>query len=134
MKILYIIFVAASAVFLALSPVGFFIAFSIHDLQGDVQKREAELQMLDEKVEAQKQALQGLAERKETQEKAMDVIRKDLQEQEEALRAQQILIDKGNALSQQVGPNLLRDMTLLANKDERIRDLLANHGLNVPHP
>ena len=128
MKILYAIFIAASAVFLALSPIGMLIGFSIHDLQADVQKREAELQPLDEKIEAQKQALQAIEEKKVAQEKANDALRKDLQNQQQALQVQQAQIEKGNVLSQQLWPNLIRDMAASALTNERMRGLLNAHG------
>ncbi len=128
LKTLYIIFIAASAVFLVLSPIGLLIGISIHDLQSEVQKRQAELQTIEEKIEQQKQALQTVAEKKESQEKAIFVLRKDLRGQEEALQAQQIQIDKGNAINQQLWPNLLRDMAASAVTNERMKSLLISHG------
>jgi len=104
------------------------IGFSIHDLQSDVQKREAELQTLDEKIEGQKQALQADEEKKMKQEKAIDALRKDLQNQQQALQVQQAQIDKGNALSQQLWPSLIRDMAASALTNERMRGLLTDHG------
>jgi hypothetical protein len=128
LKILYAIFIAASAVFLALSPIGLLIGISIHDLQSDVQKRQAELQTIEEKIEQQKQAIQALADKKEAQEKAIFALRKDLQSQQEVLQAQQVQIDKGNALSQQLWPNLLRDIAASAVTNERMKSLLVSHG------
>jgi septal ring factor EnvC (AmiA/AmiB activator) len=128
LKTLYVIFIAASAVFLVLSPIGLLIGISIHDLQSDVQKRQAELLTIEEKIEEQKQTLQTLADKKEAQEKDIFALRKDLRTQQEVLQAQQVQIDKGNALSQQLWPSLLRDMAASAMTNERMKSLLVSHG------
>ena len=50
---------------------------------------------------------------------------------QEALQAQQAMINKG-ALSQQVGNNLLREMAVVAQRDEKMRKLLQDNGFNLP--
>ncbi len=56
---------------------------------------------------------------------------KALQAQQQALQEQQREIDAGNQISQQIGPNLLRDMAASSVKNTKMKDLLAKHGYNV---
>ena len=56
---------------------------------------------------------------------------KTLQAQQQALQDQQREIDAGNQISQQIGPNLLRDMAAASVKNEKMKALLAKHGYNV---
>jgi hypothetical protein len=46
-------------------------------------------------------------------------------------QAQQQEIEAGNQISQQIGPNLLRDMAAASVKNEKMKALLAKHGYNV---
>ena len=48
---------------------------------------------------------------------------------QEAVQAQQAIINKG-ALSQQIGVNLLRELTAIAPTDEKMRQLLEASGYN----
>ena len=48
---------------------------------------------------------------------------------QEAVQAQQAIINKG-ALSQQIGANLLRELTVIAPTDEKMRRLLEASGYN----
>jgi hypothetical protein len=59
-----------------------------------------------------------------------DQIRKQQQE----LQAQQDQINKGNAISNDVGPKLLRDMAVVSIKDEKMKELLAKHGYTIATP
>ncbi len=54
-----------------------------------------------------------------------------VQKQQQALQAQQDEINAGNQISQQIGPNLLRDMAAATVKNEKMKALLAKHGYNV---
>lgn len=55
----------------------------------------------------------------------------DVQKQQQELQAQQEVINKGNAISQQVGPNILRDMAVSSLKNEKMRALLDKYGYKV---
>lgn len=55
----------------------------------------------------------------------------EVQKQQQALQAQQAEIEAGNQISQQIGPNLLRDMAASSVKNEKMKALLAKHGYNV---
>ena len=57
-------------------------------------------------------------------------IQQDIKKQQ-ALQAQQQEIEAGNQISQQIGPNLLRDMAAASVKNEKMKALLAKHGYNV---
>lgn len=49
---------------------------------------------------------------------------------QEGLQAQQAIINKGN-LSQQIGTNLLREMAVVAQNNEKMRALLQENGFSV---
>ncbi len=49
---------------------------------------------------------------------------------QEAVQAQQAVINKG-ALSQQIGSNLVREMAVAAQTDEKMRQLLQENGFNL---
>ncbi len=55
----------------------------------------------------------------------------EVQKQQQALQVQQEEINAGNQISQQIGPNLLRDMAASSVKNEKMKALLAKHGYNV---
>lgn len=55
----------------------------------------------------------------------------DIQKQQQDLQKQQEQINTGNSISQQVGPNLLRDMAVASLKNEKMKALLGKHGYNV---
>lgn len=55
----------------------------------------------------------------------------EIQKQQGELQKQQEQINTGNQISQQVGPNLLRDMAISSVKNEKMKSLLAKHGYNV---
>ena len=55
----------------------------------------------------------------------------EVQKQQQTLQAQQEEINAGNQISQQIGPNLLRDMAASSVKNEKMKALLAKHGYNV---
>lgn len=55
----------------------------------------------------------------------------EVQKQQQALQGQQEEINAGNQISQQIGPNLLRDMAASSVKNEKMKALLAKHGYNV---
>jgi hypothetical protein len=55
----------------------------------------------------------------------------EVQKQQAELQKQQEQINTGNQISQQVGPNLLRDMAISSVKNEKMKALLAKHGYNV---
>lgn len=68
----------------------------------------------------------------------MIVLARQNRQLQAALQAQQAMINKGT-LSQQVGNNLLREMGAVAQRDERMRKLLQDHGFSLspsptPHP
>jgi hypothetical protein len=50
---------------------------------------------------------------------------------QEAVQGQQTIINKG-ALSQQIGTNLVREMAVAAQTDEKMRQLLQANGFNLP--
>lgn len=52
---------------------------------------------------------------------------------QETVQAQQAIINKG-ALSQQIGANLLREMTAVAQNDDKMRQLLQDNGYNLSSP
>ena len=54
-----------------------------------------------------------------------------LQEKQQKLQVQKATVDRGTAISEQVGPALLRDMATLSLKNEKLKNLLAKHGYNV---
>jgi hypothetical protein len=58
----------------------------------------------------------------------------EIQKQQAELQKQQEQINTGNAISQKVGPELLRDMAISSIKDEKMKMLLAKHGYNVATP
>jgi hypothetical protein len=58
-------------------------------------------------------------------------LQNDIQKQQQELQKQQDQINTGNAISQKVGPELLRDMAISSIKDENMKLLLAKHGYNV---
>jgi hypothetical protein len=58
-------------------------------------------------------------------------LQNDIQAQQVKLQQQQDVINKGQAIAQQVGPNLLNDMAVVSVKDESMKKLLATHGYNV---
>ena len=49
---------------------------------------------------------------------------------QDTVQAQQVIINKG-ALSQQIGVNLLREMTAIAQTDEKMRAVLQTNGYGV---
>ena len=49
---------------------------------------------------------------------------------QEALQGQQTIINKG-ALSQQIGTNLVREMAVAAQTDEKMQQLLRDNGFNL---
>lgn len=51
--------------------------------------------------------------------------------QQQQLQAQQEQINAGNTISQQVGPNLLRDMAIASIKNDKMKGVLTKHGYNV---
>ncbi len=55
----------------------------------------------------------------------------EVQKQQQALQVQQEEINAGNQISQQIGPNLLRDMAASSVKNDKMKALLAKHGYNV---
>ena len=55
----------------------------------------------------------------------------ELSKQQQQLQAQQEQINAGNVISQQVGPNILRDMAMVSVEDQAMKDLLAKHGYTV---
>ena len=63
----------------------------------------------------------------------MIVFAQENRQLQEALQAQQAMISKGT-LSQQVGNNLLREMTTVAQTDEKMRKLLQDNGYNPSSP
>jgi hypothetical protein len=61
-------------------------------------------------------------------------LQQEIQKQQADLQKQQEQINTGNAISQKVGPELLRDMAISSIKDEKMKLLLAKHGYNVATP
>ena len=55
----------------------------------------------------------------------------EVQKQQLELQTQQEQINTGNQISQQVGPNLLRDMAVASLKNDKMKALLGKHGYNV---
>jgi len=55
----------------------------------------------------------------------------EIQKQQLELQKQQEQINTGNQISQQVGPNLLRDMAVVSLKNDKMKALLGKHGYNV---
>jgi len=54
-----------------------------------------------------------------------------LQVKQQELQVQQEQINTANAITQQVGPALLRDMAAASLNNEKIKKILTNHGYNV---
>ena len=131
MKITYYISVAVSALFLILSTIVLVMGISNQSLQIDVQNQQGALQTLDEKEEDQRRALQTLDEKEEKLQQALQAQRKEIQKKQQTLQEQEEKIKTGNQISQQIGPNLLRDMAASAVKNEKMKALLAKHGYNV---
>jgi hypothetical protein len=55
----------------------------------------------------------------------------ELQNYQARLQAQQEQINAGNVISQQVGPNLLRDMATVSVDEPPMKELLGKHGYTV---
>jgi len=55
----------------------------------------------------------------------------EIQKHQQVLQGQQQEIESGNQISQQIGPNLLRDMAASSVKNEKMKALLGKHGYNV---
>ena len=106
MKIPFYISTVATALCLVLSIVVFAVGGSNRSIQEDIKKQQKGLQ---------------------DQQKAIQV-------QQQMLQDQQREIDAGNQISQQIGPNLLRDMAAASVKNEKMKALLAKHGYNVATP
>ncbi len=49
---------------------------------------------------------------------------------QEAVQEQQVIINKGT-LSQQIGTNLVREIAVAAQTDDKLRQLLQDNGLNI---
>jgi hypothetical protein len=58
----------------------------------------------------------------------------EIQKQQQELQQQQEQINRGNTISNDVGPKLLRDMAVVSIKDEKMKELLAKHGDTVATP
>jgi hypothetical protein len=58
-------------------------------------------------------------------------LQNEVQAQQTELQKQQQEIEKGSQISQQVGPNLLRDMAVASTKSEKMKQLLAKNGYQV---
>ena len=58
-------------------------------------------------------------------------VQAEVQKQQQTMQTQQEQINAGNAISQQVGPNLLRDMAISSTKNEKMKGVLSKHGYNV---
>lgn len=106
MKIPFYISVAATTLCLILSIVVFAVGGSNRSIQEEIKKQQ-----------------QGL----QAQQKAIQV-------QQQMLQAQQEEINAGNQISQQIGPNLLRDMAASSVKNVKMKELLAKHGYNIATP
>lgn len=55
----------------------------------------------------------------------------ELSKQQQQLQAQQEQINAGNVISQQIGPNILRDMAMVSVEDDAMKQLLSKHGYTV---
>ena len=102
-SVTFLLSTIASGLCLVLGIWLFFVSSSNQSLQGDLQKLQQEMQ-------DQQQLVQG---------------------KQQQYQVQQGQISEGNAISQQVGPALLRDMAALSVKNEKMKTLLAKHGYNV---
>jgi hypothetical protein len=58
-------------------------------------------------------------------------LQNDIQAQQVEFQKQQDEINRGNAISQQVGPALLQDMAASSTKNEKMKQLLAANGYTV---
>ncbi|EDY20185.1 hypothetical protein CfE428DRAFT_2109 [Chthoniobacter flavus Ellin428] len=58
-------------------------------------------------------------------------LQNDIQTQQGIYQRQQEEINRGNSISQQVGPALLRDMAVSSTKNEKMKQLLAANGYTV---
>jgi hypothetical protein len=58
-------------------------------------------------------------------------LQNEVQAQQVKLQQQQEEINKGTAIQQQVGPNLLNDMAVSSVKNEKMKQLLAKNGYTV---
>jgi hypothetical protein len=57
-----------------------------------------------------------------------------IQKQQQEMQQQQEQINRGNTISNDIGPKLLRDMAVVSIKDEKMKELLAKHGYTVATP
>jgi hypothetical protein len=96
---------ATGALCVVLSAVFFLKSNSVQSLQADLQKSQQEVQTKQQ----------------------------DAQLQQQQLQMQQQRIEQGRQLAQQIGPQVLNDLGILArdNKNEKIRTLLEKHGVKV---
>ena len=62
---------------------------------------------------------------------ANEKLQQELTKQQQQLQSQQEQINAGNVISQQIGPNILRDMAMVSVEDKEMKDLLAKHGYTV---
>lgn len=67
---------------------------------------------------------QGLQTDIQGKQKEVQAVQADLQRQQEQ-------INIANQISQQLGPNLLRDMAVVSLKNDKMKALLSKHGYNV---
>src|SRR5687768_7722712 len=105
MKLGYLISSIAAGIAVVLSIWLLVVSASNQRLQGDLQKQQQELQAQQQQAQLQYQQVQ----------------------------AQQERINAGNQLTQQIGPEVLKDLGTVAvqNKNEKIKQLLSKYGLTV---
>ncbi len=58
------------------------------------------------------------------------VFARENQKLQAEVQAQQVTINKG-AVSQQIGTNLMREMGAAAQSDDKMKQLLKDHGYNI---
>jgi predicted nucleic acid-binding Zn-ribbon protein len=131
MKIPYVISVTAVIMFVALGIVGLLLDITLRDLRIDVGAQEGQVHSLEARMAEQTRALQDLEKEREALEQENENWRRKVAKQQTALETQQEQINQAMQITQQVAPNLLRDLAAASVKNEKIKSLLAIHGYTI---
>jgi hypothetical protein len=131
MKIPYVISVAAVVLFVALGIAGLLLDLALRDLRIGVAAQEWQVHGIDARMAEQTRTLQDLEKEREALEQENENWRRKVARQQSALESQQEQINQAMQITQQVAPNLLRDLAAASVKNEKIKSLLANHGYTI---
>jgi predicted nucleic acid-binding Zn-ribbon protein len=131
MKVPYGISLTAVILFVALGIASLLLDMALRDLRIQVDAQEGQVRNGEAHIAEQMRALQDLEKEREALEQENENWRRKVAQQQSALETQQEQINQAMQITQQVAPNLLRDLAAASAKNEKIRSLLANHGYNI---